>query len=205
MGSTTKLYSLITLLKRDQLLRFAEDIVMALEDQSDAATQGKAAKMSAKKSSAGKSVSGNPSYRDMVIEAITVQKEKSGSSLDGIKKFLGSNYNVDISNKAGLLNSTLKKMRDEGVLVPGAQPGRKGSGCFKLSAEEKARIADEAKSAAKKLKGVGKVSNKASKEVAKKVGGSAKKIPTKKTAVSVKKPAPKAKKLAPKAKTAAKK
>merc|ERR1712037_750599 len=60
-----------------------------------------------------------------------------------------------------------KKMRDEGVLVPGAQPGRKGSGCFKLSAEEKARIADEAKSAAKKLKGVGKV--KASKKVAKKL------------------------------------
>merc|ERR1712055_649717 len=108
---------------------------------------GKAAKMTAKKSSAGKSVSGNPSYRDMVIEAITVQKEKSGSSLDGIKKFLGSKYNVDISNKAGLLNRTLKKMSDEGVLVPGAQPGRKGSGCFKLSAEEKARMADAARSA----------------------------------------------------------
>merc|ERR1712226_500399 len=104
---------------------------------------------------------------DMVIEAITVQKEKSGSSLDGIKKFLGSNYNVDISNKAGLLNRTLKKMRDEGVLVPGAQPGRKGSGCFKLSAEEKARIADEAKSAAKKLKGAGKTASKVSKKVAK--------------------------------------
>ena len=43
-------------------------------------------------------------------------------------------------------------MRDEGAIVPGAQPGRKGSGCFKLSAEEKARIGDAAKSAAKKLK-----------------------------------------------------
>ena len=51
----------------------------------------------------------------------------------------------------------LKKMRNEGVLVPGAQPGRKGSGCFKLSAEEKARMGEAAKSAAKKLKGVGKV------------------------------------------------
>ena len=48
-------------------------------------------------------------------------------------------------------------MRNEGVLVPGAQPGRKGSGCFKLSAEEKARMGEAAKSAAKKLKGVGKV------------------------------------------------
>ena len=50
------------------------------------------------------------------------------------------------------MNRTLKKMRDEGAIVPGAQPGRKGSGCFKLSAEEKARIGDAAKSAAKKLK-----------------------------------------------------
>merc|ERR1711990_893337 len=100
----------------------------------------------------------------------TEQKEKNGSSLDSIKKFLGSKYQVDATNakQAGLLNRALKKMRGEGVLVPGAQPGRKGSGCFKLSAEEKARIADEAKSAAKKLKGVGKVSNKASKKVAKK-------------------------------------
>ena len=56
----------------------------------------------------------------------------------------------------------LKKMREEGVLVAGAQPGRKGAGCFKISPEEKSRIADVAKAAAKKLKaqqkqGVGKV------------------------------------------------
>ena len=53
-------------------------------------------------------------------------------------------------------------MREEGVLVAGAQPGRKGAGCFKISPEEKSRIADVAKAAAKKLKaqqkqGVGKV------------------------------------------------
>ena len=48
-------------------------------------------------------------------------------------------------------------MREEGVVVPGAAPGRKGSGCFKLSAEEKARRGEVAKSASKKLKGVGKV------------------------------------------------
>ena len=53
-------------------------------------------------------------------------------------------------------------MRDEGVLVAGAPPGRKGAGCFKVSQEEKSRIADAAKAAAKKLKaqqkqGLGKV------------------------------------------------
>ena len=53
-------------------------------------------------------------------------------------------------------------MCDEGVLVAGAPPGRKGAGCFKVSQEEKSRIADAAKAAAKKLKaqqkqGLGKV------------------------------------------------
>ena len=54
-------------------------------------------------------------------------------------------------------------MREEGVLVAGAQPGRKGAGCYKVSQEEKTRIAEAAKAAAKKLKtqqkkGLGKVS-----------------------------------------------
>ena len=48
-------------------------------------------------------------------------------------------------------------MREEGVVVPGAAPGRKGSGCFKLSAEEKVRRDDAVKSASRKLKGAGKV------------------------------------------------
>ena len=57
----------------------------------------------------------------------------------------------------------LKKMREEGILVAGAQPGRKGAGCYKVSQEEKTRIAEAAKAAAKKLKtqqkkGLGKVS-----------------------------------------------
>ena len=53
-------------------------------------------------------------------------------------------------------------MREEGILVAGAQPGRKGAGCFKISPEEKGRIAAASKAAAKKLKaqqkqGLGKV------------------------------------------------
>merc|ERR1712083_1213483 len=74
---------------------------------------------------------------DMVIDAITTQKERSGSSLSAIKNHLASKYKVDLSKKSGILNRQLKKMGDEGVLVRGAQPGRKGAGCFKLSAEEK--------------------------------------------------------------------
>ena len=43
-------------------------------------------------------------------------------------------------------------MREGGVLVPGAPAGRKGSGCFKLSAEEKERRIVAQRAAAKKLK-----------------------------------------------------
>merc|ERR1719147_175540 len=116
--------------------------------------------------------SGKPKYKDMVMDAIITQKERSGSSLGAIKNHLSSKYKVDMTKKAGVLNSVLRKMREEGVLVAGAQPGRKGAGCFKVSAEEKARMALADKIAAKKLKaqqkkGLGKVASKASKKVAK--------------------------------------
>merc|ERR1711974_109949 len=102
------------------------------------------------------------------------------------------------------------KMREEGVLVAGAQPGRKGAGCFKISPEEKSRLAVVAKAAAKKLKaqqkqGLGKVSSKAPKKIAKVGAGKktamaskvGKKVSAKKTAVASKKPALKSNKGVP--------
>merc|ERR1712192_255305 len=92
-------------------------------------------------------------------------------------------------------------MCDEGVLVAGAPPGRKGAGCFKVSQEEKSRLADSAKAAAKKLKAqqkqsVGKAASKAPKKVAKMSAGkkaikgasAGKKISAKKSALGAKKP-----------------
>merc|ERR1711915_855941 len=100
-------------------------------------------------------------------------KERLGSSLSAIKNHLSSKYQIDVNQKAGALNRVLKKMREEGVLVPGAPAGRKGSGCFKLSAEEKERRIVAQRAAAKKLKaqqklGAGKVVSKAPKKIAKK-------------------------------------
>merc|ERR1712126_607365 len=153
--------------------------------------------------------SGKPKYKDMVMDAIITQKERSGSSLSAMKNHLSSKYKVDVDKKAGVLNSVLRKMREEGVLVAGAQPGRKGAGCFKVSAEEKSRVAQAAKAVAKKLKaqqkqGLGKVASKAPKKVAKasagkKVGKSASagmKVSGKKAAVGSKKPVPKSNKAA---------
>merc|ERR1712025_882019 len=145
--------------------------------------------------------SGKPKYKDMVMDAIITQKERSGSSLSAIENHLGSKYKVDVDKKAGVLNSVLKKMREEGVLVAGALPGRKGAGCFKVSAEEKSRMAQAAKAAAKKLKaqqkqGLGKV---AKAGAGKKVGKNASagmKVSAKKAAVGSKKPVPKSNKAA---------
>merc|ERR1712168_812233 len=154
----------------------------------------KKAKAKAKDNSSGK-----PKYKEMVMDAIITQKERSGSSLGAIKNHLGSKYKVDVAKKAGILNSVLKKMREEGVLVPGAPAGRKGAGCFKVSPEEKGRLAAAAKVAARKLKvqqkqAARKVASKAPKKVAKVSAGkkavsAGKKLSAKKTALGSKKPA----------------
>merc|ERR1711928_174684 len=129
-------------------------------------------------------VSIKPLYREMVVDAIVTQKERLGSSLSAIKNHLSSKYKIDIDQKSGALNRVLKKMREAGVLVPGAPAGRKGSGCFKLSADEKERRTIAQRAAAKKLKAqqkstVGKVGSKAPKNIAKKA---VKKAPAKKAA-----------------------
>merc|ERR1712013_431234 len=146
----------------------------------------------------------------MVVDAIVTQKERLGSSLSAIKNHLSSKYKIDVNQKAGALNRVLKKMREGGVLVPGASAGRKGSGCFKLSAEEKERMTVAQRAAAKKLKAqqkstLGKVGSKASKKTAKKApakkASAAKKSATKKVSLAKKSAA---KKVAAKPKSAAK-
>merc|ERR1719422_1827929 len=124
----------------------------------------------------------------MVVDAIVTQKERLGSSLSAIKNHLSNKYKIDVNQKAGALNRVLKKMREGGVLVPGASVGRKGSGCFKLSAEEKERMTVAQRAAAKKLKAqqkstLGKVGPKAPKKTAKKA---VKKAPAKKASATKK-------------------
>merc|ERR1719327_2329187 len=129
----------------------------------------------------------------MVIDAIVTQKERLGSSLSAIKNHLSSKYKIDVNQRAGALNRVQKKMREGGVLVPGASAGRKGSGCFKLSAEEKERMTVAQRAAAKKLKAqqkstLGKVGSKTPKKTAKKAvkKAPAKKAPAKKASAAKK-------------------
>merc|ERR1711936_405507 len=133
-------------------------------------------------------VSIKPLYREMVVDAIVTQKERLGSSLSAIKNHLSSKYKIDIDQKAGALNRVLKKMREAGVLVPGAPAGRKGSGCYKLSAEEKERMTVAQKAPAKKASAAKKTATKKA-SLAKKPAA---KKPAPKKAGNVKAPAKKA-------------
>merc|ERR1712192_351883 len=167
MGTIPVSTNTITMESVDQ----AHSVIAPAAAEAPAAKAPKKTKVKGKESS-----SGSPLFKDMVMDAITTQKERSGSSLSAIKNHLGSKYKVDVAKKAGILNRALKKMCDEGVLVAGAPPGRKGAGCFKVSQEQKSRIADAAKAAAKKLKaqqkqGLGKVASKAPKKAAKTSAG----------------------------------
>merc|ERR1719318_2406003 len=65
-------------------------------------------------------------------------------------KYLQGNYKVEAASATLLLNKALKKMTTDGRLVAGAQAGKSGAGCYKVSMEEKTRINQVEKASAKK-------------------------------------------------------
>merc|ERR1712098_442207 len=89
----------------------------------------------------------NPSYRTMITNALHATKERKGLSRPAIMKYM-----VSASIVPNPVNKMLKKMSDEGKVVPGADAGKSGSGCFKLSPEEKLRLLQVEKAALKKEK-----------------------------------------------------
>merc|ERR1739845_239054 len=92
---------------------------------------------------------GKPTYTTMITQAITEMKQKKGSSRVAILKHIAGATN-SVPN-AVLVKKTMKKMVEEGILVPGAQAGRSGSGSFKVSPGEKLRLKQAEKAAAKKV------------------------------------------------------
>merc|ERR1712013_940676 len=88
------------------------------------------------------------SYASMITEAIQEMKQKKGSSRQAIIKQIAGTSNT--TPNALLITKTIKKMTEEGKLVPAAQAGHSGAGSFKISPQEKLRIKQEEKAAAKK-------------------------------------------------------
>merc|ERR1712042_405945 len=121
---------------------------------------------------------GNPSYRSLITKALQASKERKGLSRPAIMKYI---VGASVTPNTLLLNKMIKKMSDEGKVVPGAAVGKSGAGCFKLSAEERMRLAKDEKVAAKKELVKGKVRDDVKK-------GSKKNLPVaKKSATSAKK------------------
>merc|ERR1712018_1051845 len=149
------------------------------------------AKSPAKKAAKPKKPAEHPPTASMVKAAIMTLKERKGSSLPAIKKYIASNYKYDVVKNARFINKALKKLSEDGALT-------KVKGSFKISA--KAKEEKKPKKPATKKTGEKKATSPKKKAAAKKPA--AKKSPKK----AVKKPAakkPTAKK--PVAKKAAKK
>merc|ERR1712110_938134 len=118
-------------------------------------------------------------------------KDRKGSSLAAIKKYVGANYKVDLVKIAPFLRKALKKGVEAKKLV-------QVKGSYKLAKEEKKPAAKKPKAKKPKAKKVAK--KPAAKKTPKKKPAAAKKAPAAKKAKATPKKAPKkpaAKKAAP--------
>jgi histone H1/5 len=130
----------------------------------------------------------HPPVASMVMAAITNLKDRKGSSLAAIKKYIAANNKVDVAKLAPFIRRFLKKAVADGKLV---QPkGTGASGSFKLAAKPKVEKPKKKPAAAKKEKKAKKPKT-PKKPKAKKATKSPKKPAAKKPAKSPKKAAKK--------------
>jgi histone H1/5 len=170
----------------------------------------------------------HPKTADMVIGAVKNLKERGGSSLQAIKKYISANYKVDAEKLSPFIKKFIKGAVASGKLVQ--TKGKGASGSFKLASKDKVektaakpktavakkpKAAKKPAAAAAKKPAAGEKKPKAKKPAAKKPAAAAAapkkaKSPSKAKkatkAPAAKKPkAPKPKKAAAKPKPAAKK
>ena len=141
----------------------------------------------------------HPKTSEMVNTAIKTLKERGGSSLQAIKKYIAANYKVDVEKLAPFIKKYLKSAVVAGALIQTKRKGANGS--FKLSAAKKVEKKAK-KPAAKKEKKVKKPKAKTVKKAAKPKKEKKAKTPKKPKAPKPKKAVKKApaKKAAPKKK-----
>lgn len=144
-----------------------------------------------------KTVPSHPKVSVMVDSAIKDLKERGGSSLQAIKKYIASNYKVDAEKLAPFIRKYIKSSVVSGGLVQ--TKGKGASGSFRMSGSApsgKAKSATKAKKSPAKPKAAKSPAKPKPKKAAK---------PKKSPAKSKPKKAAPAKKTKPVAKTAAKK
>ena len=130
----------------------------------------------------------HPPVAEMVVAAITALKDRKGSSLAAIKKYIAANNKVDVAKLAPFIKRFLKSAVTAGKLVQ--TKGTGASGSFKIGKVEKPKKEKVVKKAApKKVKTPKKA---AKKPAAKKAKSPAKKAAKKPAAKKAKSPAKKA-------------
>lgn len=125
----------------------------------------------------------HPPTAEMVNTAIKSLKERGGSSLQAIKKYLTSYYKIDAEKSAPFIKKYIKSAVTSGQLIQ--TKGKGASGSFKLAAKESASSASKVKSLSSGSANKKTTSSKGASE--KKSGTAAKSIAGKKSAVKVKK------------------
>ena len=134
----------------------------------------------------------HPPVAAMVNAAIAGLKDRKGSSLAAIKKYIAANYKVDVNKLAPFIRRFLKKAVADGKLVQ--VKGTGASGSFKLGKVEKP---EKKKKVVKKAKTPKKDKPKKAKKVVKKAKSPSKAKKAKKPKAATPKK-PKAKKTATK-------
>ena len=140
----------------------------------------------------------HPPVASMVNAAITNLKDRKGSSLAAIKKYIAANYKVDVAKLAPFIRRYLKKAVADGKLSQTKGSGASGSFKIGKATEEKKKAKKTPKKAAKKP-----AAKKTPKKAAKKPAAKKEKKAKKPKASKPKKP--KAKKATKSPKKAAKK
>merc|ERR1712079_224399 len=162
---------------------------------SASSASAKAIKPKAKKPAAAKS--GNPTSSVMVKAAIEGLKERKGSSLVAIKKYIATNYKIDPSKHSHFIKKALTSGVEKKTIVQ--TKGTGASGSFKLAkVEVKKPVKKAVKAKTPKKPAAKKATPKKKVEKSKSSKATAKtKKPAPKKAAPAKKPA---KKAAPKKK-----
>ena len=99
------------------------------------AEKGTTKKSSASGSKKVKSTPTHPKTSEMVLAAVAALKDRKGTSLSAIKKYVSSTYKVDTDRTAIFIRRYLRKAVTEGVLVQ--VKGNGAAGSFKLPSAEK--------------------------------------------------------------------
>merc|ERR1712095_16675 len=148
-----------------------------------AAKAPKAPKKAAAK--APKTKPAHPPTSVMIVNAVTALKERNGSSLPAIKKYIAANYKADTVKLAPFIKKGFKNLVEKKVLIQ--TKGKGASGSFKVAKVEKTeKKAAKPKSPKKKAPKKAKSPVKKAKKPAAKKPAAAKKTTPKKTAAKKK-------------------